>query len=174
MSFRAAILPLLLNHTDSYTLFSSLPFFSTLCFFNTYGFSQLLFSSGNRHHLSLSVITSPVFLNCLKRNSTISSSCLTSLSPSYSHLLSFSLSVTQQDHYTLCVCVCFCIYLSIYLAGITMVTDFWCYVSLACMSWQQPGHCIDVSQFIGHVASTSLIHADPASLHMEHTYGHHL
>lgn len=38
-----------------------------------------------------------VFLNCLKLNSTISSSCLTSLSPSCSHLLSFPLSLTQQD-----------------------------------------------------------------------------
>lgn len=71
-----------------------------------------------------------VFLNCLKLNSTISSSCLTSLTPSCSHLLSFPLSLTLQDPYSLCVSVCvfLYVYLSIYLcsclSGITIVTDF--------------------------------------------------
>lgn len=111
------ILPFLLHHTDNSTHSSSLPFFLLCVSLTLMGFPQLPFSSGNRHHLSLSVITSPIFFNCLKLNCTISSSCLTSLSPSSSHLLSFPLSVTQQDHYTLCVCVCVCIYLSICLVS---------------------------------------------------------
>lgn len=87
---------------------ATLPF-STLCVFYTFRFSSYpsLQAIWTIHHYLWTCLS--VSLNFLKLNSTISSSWLTSLSPSSLLPLSFTLSLTQQDLYSGCVCVCVCI-----------------------------------------------------------------
>lgn len=124
--FAATTFPLLLHHPDSITLLSPPPPFLKS------HLPQPLFSSGNRHHLSLSVISPPRLLQ------------LPSTKPNYliifshfslSHIASpFKPTVTDTtgalSNLSLPLSVCLCLFIPLS----TLLP--WCYVSLLCL--QQP------------------------------------
>lgn len=136
--------------------------FSPSSFFKVTFFPQPLFSLGNRHHLSLSVILAPRLLQ------------LPSTKPNYLIIFShFSLSPiaspfkptvtdTTGAPSNLSLSVCFCLFIR--LSALLL----WCYVSLPCL--QRPRPCAHVSQFRGHPALTSRL------AHWLHqlTYGAHI
>lgn len=107
-----------------------------------------------------------VFFSCLQPNPTISSSFLTSLSPP-SHLLSSTLSPTQQESHPISLSQCVSAYLSVYLR---------CYFGVACpcLAGSSHGHVRTCPSSEATRLQRHILHTDFTSSHMEPTYGRHL
>lgn len=153
-------------------LSSSITLTASHCFFPLLLFFKVTFSPSHSSLWAIGTICHylwswrHVFFSCLLPNPTISSSFLTSLSPP-SHLLSSTLSPTQQEPHPISLSQCVSAYLSVYLRR-------YFGVACPCLAGSSHGHARTCPSSEATRLQRHILHTDFTSSHMEPTYGRHL